>query len=326
VSCVRVRYTGVGLEVGEGLETAHLLVGDRLLELAGHSVFRVEAQEWDKLSPSLSFPCKVVVLRGKESSKTWEPQASPSSPGCPPTFPAVSGVSDVSGLRDDIALIQSRLESKLKEGRNLSSELGTVTAEKEKLHNENTRLNHRIEYLEEQVTELENGMKAVRDSLAHTLNTEIHDTITKLDRIGKAGMPMTEALFQKGGHVAHVKVPMAAVLEGLGGQQDEQLSTATSGIYSVEGSSEGSNSPESSSFRSRVVTDGDKRWMVNSVQEEKERHVARMVVRDESKSNCIHHLNPADKVRKVGKAERRGQSRKLWKEVTVESLPGSQTS
>ena len=82
-------------------------------------------------------------------------------------------------------------------------------------------------------------MKAVRDSLAHTLNTEIQDTITKLDAIGKAGMPMTEALFQKGGHVAHVKVPMAAVLEGLGGQADEQLSTATSGIYSVEGSSEG---------------------------------------------------------------------------------------
>ena len=95
--------------------------------------------------------------------------------------------------------------------------------EEQKLQNENTRLNHRIEYLEDQVAELENGMKAVRDSLAHTLNTEIQDTITKLDAIGKAGIPMTEALFQKGGHVAHVKVPMAAVLEGLGGQQDEQL-------------------------------------------------------------------------------------------------------
>ena len=151
-----------------------------------------------------------------------------------------------------------RLETKLKEGRNLSTELNSVTADKQKLQNENTRLNHRIEYLEDQVAELENGMKAVRDSLAHTLNTEIQDTITKLDAIGKAGMPMTEALFQKGGHVAHVKVPMAAVLEGLGGQADEQLSTATSGIYSVEGSSEGSNSPESSSFRSRVDA-GEKR-------------------------------------------------------------------
>ena len=176
--------------------------------------------------------CRIVVLRGKETARAHS---------TPPT----SRPGDVNGLRDDIALIQSRLETKLKEGRNLSSELGTVSAEKQKLQSKNTRLNHRIEYLEDQVAELENGMKAVRDSLAHTLNTEIQDTITKLDAIGKAGMPMTEALFQKGGHVAHVKVPMAAVLEGLGGQQDEQLSTATSGIYSVEGSSEGSNSPES---------------------------------------------------------------------------------
>merc|ERR550519_2573223 len=102
---------------------------------------------------------------------------------------------------------------------------------------------------------------------------------------------MTEALFQKGGHVAHVKVPMAAVLEGLGGQQDEQLSTATSGIYSVEGSSEGSNSPESSSFRSRVDA-GEKRWSSalmtdNDNQGEQQRHVARMIVRDETRSEYI---------------------------------------
>merc|ERR1719273_2851077 len=86
---------------------------------------------------------------------------------------------------------------------------------------------------------------------------------------------------------------MAAVLEGLGGQQDEQLSTATSGIYSVEGSSEGSNSPESSSFRSRVDA-GEKRWSSalmtdndNSNQGEQQRHVARMIVRDETRSEYI---------------------------------------
>ena len=177
---------------------------------------------------------RIVVLRGKEIAR-----AHSNLPTSPP--------SDVNGLRDDIALLQIRLETKLKEGRNLSSELGTVSAEKQKLQCENTRFNHRIEYLEDQVAELENGMKAVRDSLAHTLNTEIQDTITKLDAIGKAGMPMTEALFQKGGHVAHVKVPMAAVLEGLGGQQDEQLSTA--------------------------------------LPEEGERHVARMIVKDETRNS-----------------------------------------
>ena len=242
MSCLRIRYEGIGVEVAEGLESRQLNPGDRLVELAGEPVLRMVGEDWDKLAANLVFPCKAVVMRGKESSRQL----------------AQNPTSDVNGLRDDIAMIQSRLETKLKEGRNLSTELNSVTADKQKLQKENTRLNHRIEYLEDQVAELENGMKAVRDSLAHTLNTEIQDTITKLDAIGKAGMPMTEALFQKGGHVAHVKVPMAAVLEGLGGQADEQLSTATSGIYSVEGSSEGSNSPESSSFRSRVDA-GEKR-------------------------------------------------------------------
>merc|ERR1719225_1800020 len=177
--------------------------------------------------------------------------------------------SDVNGLKDDIALIQSRLSEKLKEGRHVSSELSNVQQEKEKLFAENTRLNHRIEYLEDQVNDLENGMKQVRDSLAQTLNTEILETIQKLDRIGKSGM--TEAIFQKGGHVAHVQVPANA---------DEQYSTSTSGIYSVEGS-EGSNSPEYNSWRARVQPppSSTQRW---SIQDYTERgvqsHVARLVV------------------------------------------------
>ena len=80
----------------------------------------------------------------------------------------------------------------------------------------------------------------VRDSLAQTLNTEIMDTIQKLDKIGRS-----ETIFQKGGHVAHVHVPAA------NNNNDEQYSSSTSGIYSVEGS-EGSNSPEYNSWRSRV--------------------------------------------------------------------------
>ena len=41
------------------------------------------------------FPCKAVVMRGKESGRQ-----------------APSSTSDVNGLRDDIAMIQSRLETK----------------------------------------------------------------------------------------------------------------------------------------------------------------------------------------------------------------------
>merc|ERR1711892_1042419 len=82
---------------------------------------------------------------------------------------------------------------------------------------------------------------------------------------------MTEAIFQKGGHVAHVQVA---------GGGDDQYSTSTSGIYSEDGS-EGSNSPEYNSFRSRVTaqdlnSNTNKRWSVGFAEDNK--HVARMVV------------------------------------------------
>ena len=85
---------------------------------------------------------------------------------------------------------------------------------------------------------------------------------------------MTEAIFQKGGHVAHVQVPASV---------DEQYSTSTSGIYSVEGS-EGSNSPEYNSFRSRVNPKDlstNKRWSVGF--SEDNNHIARLVVGEEPK-------------------------------------------
>ena len=77
----------------------------------------------------------------------------------------------------------------------------------------------------------------MRDSLAQTLNTEIMDTIQKLDNIGNPG------IFQRGGHVAHVHVA------GVQSVQEEQYSSSTSGVYSEQGS-EGSNSPEYNSWRS----------------------------------------------------------------------------
>ena len=68
------------------------------------------------------------------------------------------------------------------------------------------------------------------------------DTIQKLDKIGK-----TEAgsVFQKGGHVAHVTVSDSA-------HAQDHYSSGTSGIYSSVEGSEGSNSPEYNSWRSRV--------------------------------------------------------------------------
>ena len=83
------------------------------------------------------------------------------------------------------------------------------------------------------------------------------DTIQKLDKIGRNGS-ISETIFQKGGHVAHVQVPAAS--------DTEQYSSSTSGIYSVEGS-EGSNSPEYNSWRSRVQPHpaSTQRWSIGEL-------------------------------------------------------------
>ena len=40
VSCLRVRYEGIGVEVAEGLESRQLNPGDRLVEISGEPVLR----------------------------------------------------------------------------------------------------------------------------------------------------------------------------------------------------------------------------------------------------------------------------------------------
>ena len=60
---------------------------------------------------------------------------------------------------EDIALIQSRLEEKLSESQIVSVELDTAQKEKKDMLQDNTRLNHRIAYLEEHMRDLQFGLK-----------------------------------------------------------------------------------------------------------------------------------------------------------------------
>merc|ERR1719410_159171 len=214
---------------------------------------------------SLTFPVRVVVVM-----RVVQPQQeSLQSPQYK------FDVAHVNGLKDDIALIQTRLSEKLQEGRHVSLELSSVQQQRDKLVTDNTRLRHRIQYLEDQVTHLEGGMKQVRDSLAQTLNTEIMDTITKLDKIGRSSD--SETVFQRGGHVAQVQVTASD-------------SSSTSGVYSVEGS-EGSNSPEYNSWRSRT----EQRWSVQDFSDQKSSHVSRFVVRAEDQGSGGETHNPTRK-------------------------------
>ena len=239
LASVTLRQEGFGLELGEEVPGNKLKVGDRIIEINGENVVKVLGPAWQVMKDQFTFPVKVVAMR------VVQPQQESNQ--------YKFDVAHVNGLKDDIALIQSRLSEKLQEGRHVSLELSVVQQQRDKLVSDNTRLRHRIQYLEDQVTHLEGGMKQVRDSLAQTLNTEIMDTITKLDKIGRSGE--SEAVFQRGGHVAQVQVTASD-------------SSSTSGVYSVEGS-EGSNSPEYNSWRSRT----GQRWSVQGRKEEEVRLV-----------------------------------------------------
>ena len=224
LSVVVTRYEGFGLEVGQD-DGEKLQAGDRLIEVNGENVLRMLGGGWQTLLDKLTYPVRVVTMRVVEGGQEGHH---------PHQYKF--DVHHVNGLKEDIALIQTRLSEKLQEGRSVSLELSAVQQQRDKLASDNTRLRHRIHYLEDQVTHLEGGMKQVRDSLAQTLNTEIMDTIHKLDKIGRPE--------GGGGHVAQVQVTASD-------------SSSTSGVYSVEGS-EGSNSPEYNSWRSRT----EQRWSV----------------------------------------------------------------
>ena len=146
INKISVRYEGFGLEVKARDDTHDLSVGDRIIEVNGNDVLRVFANQWEVMRNELTLPYKIVLMKMKESLCENKGKFDKS---------------DINGLKDDISLIQSRLSEKLQEGRHVSSELSAVQKEKEKMFAENTRLNHRIEYLEDQVNDLENGMKQV---------------------------------------------------------------------------------------------------------------------------------------------------------------------
>ena len=122
-----------------------LQIGDRVLELDGNDVFKITRDDWKNLKSELSYPCKTAVMRLKIISKAFSNTEN----------------MDTNNLKEDIALIQSRLEQKLSDGRSVSSELEKAHKEKKAFILENSRLNHRIAYLEEHTHDLQFGLKQV---------------------------------------------------------------------------------------------------------------------------------------------------------------------
>ena len=135
LASVTLRQEGFGLELGEEVPGNKLKVGDRIIEINGENVVKILGPAWQVMMDQLTLPARVVVVRAVEDQAR--------------------------GLKDDIALIQSRLSEKLQEGRHVSLELSSVQQQRDKLVSDNTRLRHRIQYLEDQVSHLEGGMKQV---------------------------------------------------------------------------------------------------------------------------------------------------------------------
>ena len=140
IGCLSIRQEGFGLYVTQEI-LPDLKVGDRVLELNSIDVFKVMTDDWDSLKSELRYPCEAVFMHSKIRGK--EPYK------------------EDSGLKEEISMIQSRLEQKLSEGRNVSTELEKVQKEKTAIFQENTRLNHRIAYLEEHTQDLQYGLKQV---------------------------------------------------------------------------------------------------------------------------------------------------------------------
>jgi hypothetical protein len=143
-------YIFFGVQVSQPM--FNLQEGDLVLEVNGESVLGVGEEEWQERRSRATAhqPWRLVVGRWANPADEAAAGAGSRNNGCLEMVGGGGG-SELAGLQEDIALIQSRLEEKLREGRDMGSILHLVQREKEGLERENTRLNHRIFYLEEQV-------------------------------------------------------------------------------------------------------------------------------------------------------------------------------
>ena len=225
---IKLKYGGCGLEI---LATASdtLAVGDRIVEVNGENVcYNSDRSTWHELRKRLLQPYQVVVMRWDRTQQSHDSGSVP----------------DNNALQDNIALIQTRLSLKLKEGRNVTNVLKSVKEEKDKLHMENTRLNHRISYLEEMCGEMERGMTQARNSLANTLNVDIQKTL-----LSHNTSPHT--VYQKDENILDAK---GAIITQKSAK--EHHSSSSSGV-SCDISSEESNTPQSTIAREKER--GDRR-------------------------------------------------------------------
>ena len=147
-----------GLRLDEARGELQLVLGkqaqdgdrDLVLELGGRGVVGVDSRDWARLKPHLPDPCPAVIARLGLQGKL-------EMGSCHQAVVA----RDIQG---DIAMIQSKLEERLAEGRGLGSELGRERREKEEEATKQTRLKLRVVELEEKAAGLQRALTQVLKS------------------------------------------------------------------------------------------------------------------------------------------------------------------
>ena len=149
----KLRYGGCGLEITTTVSD-NLAVNDRIVEVNGESVLNIERSSWHDLRKRLTQPYMAVIMRVDTEQEPCSNEVG--------TYECDDKVeAEENAMQDNIALIQKKLEMKLKEGGNVKNELKKVKEERDKLQMENLRLNHRISYLEEMFVEIGAGKMKV---------------------------------------------------------------------------------------------------------------------------------------------------------------------
>ena len=92
-----------------GLAGSEARAGDRVVSMAGSTVLGSSQQDWETLRHRLAGQVEVVLVRSKRSTSSSTGEAGRGA--------GQAGVSysseDITGIREDIAAIQSTLEQKL---------------------------------------------------------------------------------------------------------------------------------------------------------------------------------------------------------------------
>ena len=170
-----------------------MLACDRLLELNGQHVFGHRKGAVLQLLAAAAAPLRLLVVRCQ-----------------PPGLAGRRGSGrELATLREEMALLAGRLEQKTRENKSLHAEKERCARETEMCRSENTRLSHRIGYLDEQVHELQGHLDKIRGVTEHSLRRSKHDV----------------HVFTKGPHTATIPV-------NVGGRSESQPAGAVSSSQS----------------------------------------------------------------------------------------------